>query len=326
MKHAYLIQVHHQPLMLKRLVAALNTEAVFFFIHVDAKSDAAPFYEALQGVKNVEFLRQRICVNWMGFSSVQAQLELIRAASSSQHFDYYSLLSGSDYPIKSNQQINEFLSGNSTEYINYWKLVDRPSWLDKIEYHYYVDQFPIRDYYPKVTLRGLYWRAFFRLKPYLPKRQFLSGVTPYGGSQWWTLTHDCVELIQGYLDTHPEFVQAYKNTLSPDEMVFQTIVLNSKFATATQNFKQYQEWSRTTSDADKLREAGMLPEDSFNLRYIDWSGNAKINGDRGWPATLDERDFQSLKHSEALFARKFDAEKSTALLDRIDRELLDFAA
>lgn len=322
MKHAYLIQAYHQPLMLKKLVAALNSEAAFFFIHIDAKFDVTPFYKALENIKNVQFVEKRIRVNWMGFSAVQAQLELIRAASRFQHFDYYSLLSGSDYPIKSNQQIEEFLTGNHTEYISYWKLTDRPSWLDKIEYHYLIDRFPIRNYYPKITLRGLYWRAFFRLKPYLPKRLPLAGITPYGGSQWWTLTHDCIELIQSYLDSHPEFFQAYRNTLSPDEMVFQTIALNSKFAAAAQNFSQYEEWSRATSDADKLSETKMLPEDSFNLRYIDWSGNAKINGDRGWPATLDDRDFESLKHSEALFARKFDAQRSAGLLDRIDRELL----
>jgi hypothetical protein len=326
MQHAYLIQAHYQPLMLKRLVTALNTESVFFFIHIDAKSDLAPFQAALQEVKNVQFVQPRVRVNWMGYSAVAAQLALLQTACNLQQFDYYSLLSGSDYPIKSNRQIEQFLTGNHTEYINYWKLSDRPSWLDKIEYHYLTDRFPIRDYYPKITLRGLYWRAFFRLKPYLPKRPFLAEITPYGGSQWWTLTHDCVELIQHYLDTQPEFIQAYKNTLSPDEMVFQTIVLNSKFAATTQNFQQYEEWSRTTSDADKFSETQMLPEVSFNLRYIDWSGNAKVNGDRGWPASLDDRDFEALEHSAALFARKFDPEKSAPLLDRIDRELLDLAA
>ena len=177
--------------MLRRLVLALNHSAVFFFIHIDSKSAIEPFTQALKEFDNVRFVK-RTSVNWMGFSQVRVALTLIQEALAQDDFSYFSLLSGSDFPIKPNEFILDFFSQNKTEYINYWKLEDRPSWIEKVEYYYLTDVFPIRDYYPKITLRGLYWRLFFRLKHHLPKRKKHDGIIFYGGSDWWTLTRDCV--------------------------------------------------------------------------------------------------------------------------------------
>lgn len=57
----------------------------------------------------------------------------------------------------------------------------------------------------------------------------------------------------------------------------------------------------------------------FNLRYVDWS--EEFTGKREAPAILDERDFDALRRSDCLLARKFDPRRSGALLDRIDRLL-----
>lgn len=319
MKKAYLIQAFNQPLMLRKLVTALSSEQAYFFIHIDAKFDISPFSEALKDVKNVQF-SERTKINWMGYSQVKAWLDLMRQAQRFQNFDYYSILSGSDYPIKSNQYINDFFNENKTEYISFWKLEDRPGWLHKIEYYYLTDRFAIRDYYPKITLRGIYWRLFFRLRNSFPKRSFLKGITPYGGSGWWSLTHHCVKFILDYVDNHPEFVNYFRYVHAPDEMFFQTIVMNSKFAESVQNYEVYNNWSRAISQADKLSEKKMLAEDSFNLRYIDWSG--EITHERERPAILDERDFEAIKNSRDLFARKFDLVRSSKLLEMIDKELL----
>jgi hypothetical protein len=319
MIHAYLILAHNQPHMLNRLVCKLNDKNVFFFVHIDAKSDIAPFYALLQNYKNVQFVR-REKVNWMGFSQVQACLNLMHAAAESQiQFNYYSLLSGQDYPIKSNEYIQNFLSDNSTEYINYWKLADRPSWLAKLHYYYLTDLFSIRNFHTTLSLRGIYWRLFNRLKGYFPKRQLSIDAIPYGGSTWWTLTDACVKYILKYIDDHPEFSRFFRYTHAPDELFFQTIIMNSKFAESAQNYQEYQRWSLETSTSDKETETKMLTEESFNLRYIDWSGT---HNERGWPAVLDISDLDALKHSKSLFTRKLDLAKSAELLEKVDLELL----
>jgi hypothetical protein len=60
----------------------------------------------------------------------------------------------------------------------------------------------------------------------------------------------------------------------------------------------------------------MLPESDFNLRHIDWTAVREA------PAILDDRDWEALRASPCLFARKFEPRRSARLLDRIDRELL----
>ena len=52
------------------------------------------------------------------------------------------------------------------------------------------------------------------------------------------------------------------------------------------------------------------------LHYIDWDPG------REDPAILDTRDFAPLRDSGKLFACKFASDRSHALLDRIDAELL----
>ena len=62
-------------------------------------------------------------------------------------FDYCLLLSGADYPIKSNDYLFSFFLRTPTkEYIAFWRLEDRPSWLPKVQHYYFIDAIPIRDW------------------------------------------------------------------------------------------------------------------------------------------------------------------------------------
>ncbi|HEU5047887.1 MAG TPA: hypothetical protein VFT64_08605, partial [Rickettsiales bacterium] len=65
---AYLILAHYQPELLRRLVLRLKSPWARFFIHIDAKSDIAPFLSALEGISRVTLVSQRIPVYWGGWS------------------------------------------------------------------------------------------------------------------------------------------------------------------------------------------------------------------------------------------------------------------
>jgi hypothetical protein len=317
MKKAYLITAYHQPNHLRRLVRALEYSGVCFFIHIDGRVEIGPFKEALRDVENVVFIAARK-INWMGFSQVESTLALMRAAAA-EGCDYYTLLSGSDYPIKRNREILEFFAAAQAEYITFWKLDDRPSWRPKIEYFYPIDIVPILDY-ENAGFRRYFWGYFYKLRWHMPKRRFLKGVVPYGGSHWWSLSHDCVTFILRFIRENAKVVRFYKYTHCPSEMFFQTIVLNSGRASRVQRYGDYLAWSQKTSAEEKARGASMLPEDSFNLRYMDWSGER--TGGHGRPAILETKDFDALKGSAELFARKFEERESHEVLARIDRELL----
>ena len=313
---------HDQPDHLHRMVKALDCDGVRFFIHIDKKVNLSTFRPEILEKENVHFLETRFDVAWMGFSLVESTVMLLREASR-ERFNYCVLLSGSDYPIKSNIFIKKFFETATKEFIGFWRLEDRPSWKHKIEYFYPIDLVPIyghSKHIEKSYWRRLFWGRFFKYRWLMPKRSYLKGMIPYGGPDWFSLSYGCVAYVLRFVQDNPGFVNFYRYTHSPGEMFFQSIILNSEWAVRVQNFDAYMEWRSVTSDEDKLKEESMLAEDSFHLRYIDWSG------DRETPAILDERDWHSIQNSSNLFARKFHPIRSAKLLDLIDQELLGSGA
>lgn len=321
MRIAYLITAYDQPEHLARLIAALDAPHAQFHVHVDGNAEIAPFEAAAAGRPNVHFTSPRIRVRWMGFSQVESILALLRQATAGG-FDYCILLSGSDYPIKSNEFIRSFYSDATSEFIAFFALADRPSWQHKVQYLYPIDQMPIRGY--SKSCEPSYWRRYFwgQFHKYLhlmPRRRFLSGLAPYAGSDWWSLTHACAEHILRFLDSNPGYTAFYRYTHCPSEMFFHTIILNSPWADRVHRVAEYRRWSAETPVGVKQLESALLPEELFNLRYIDWSG--VTTGKREIPAVLEERDWEGIQNSPSLFARKFVPGRSDAILDLIDSRL-----
>jgi hypothetical protein len=322
MRLAYLITAYHQPSHLHRLVCALEAQGSEFFVHVDKRVSIEPFERPLRGRHNVHFAKTRFAVQWMGFSQVQSILHLLTEASA-KGFDYCVLLSGSDYPIKSNDHIRSFYENTDEEFITFWRLEDRPSWGSKIQYYYPIEWVPIRGW--SKDTEPVYWRRFFwgrfhQYRRWMPRRKFPFAMVPFGGSDWWSLSAGCVADLLRFVAANPAYVRFYRYTHCPSEMFFHTIVLNSGWRQKVRGFSEYEAWRKNTSEADKARESKMLPEDGFNLRYIDWSGTK--TGERESPAVLDNRDWEQLLASPDLFARKFEVGASDGLLHKIDAEVL----
>src|SRR5262249_49006022 len=111
MKIAYLVFAYNNPKLLRKVVERLSCEDCSFFIHIDAKSNLNDF-AAING-KNVFFLSPRIPVYWAEFSGVKAILLLIRQAlAAPQQHDYFLLLSGSEFPLRSRRYIHNFFEMN----------------------------------------------------------------------------------------------------------------------------------------------------------------------------------------------------------------------
>ena len=119
---------------------------------------------------------------WRGwvFHLVELTVMLMREASL-ERFNYCVLLSGSDYPIKSNIFIKKFFDTATKEFIGFWRLEDRPSWKHKIEYFYPIDLVPIyghSKHIEKSYWRRLFWGRFFKYRWLMPKRSYLKGMIP----------------------------------------------------------------------------------------------------------------------------------------------------
>lgn len=83
MRIAYLILCHMDPKHIKRLTDKVtNGTSDEAFVHVDGKCDVKPFEQALQANSHVHILNQRVCVYWGGYSSIEATVNLLKAAIS----------------------------------------------------------------------------------------------------------------------------------------------------------------------------------------------------------------------------------------------------
>ena len=304
MKIAYLILAHHMPVHLNKLLDALNSEESVFFIHVDLKSDIN-FFQRFKET-NVKLIDERVNLNRFGFSNPIAMINLITAAQSENCFDYYIILSGQDYPIKSNAYIQKYLSKNKgTSFINFYPLFKGADMYDWVTKHYYVDYYAS---FPKLIVKHIK-RIEDLINRFLPERKLPFGYIPYRGSQWTCLYKDVVIYLLYFINSTQEgkeILNFFKSVKCPEEILFQTIIINSKFAKTCRYF-----------DRDVLNNNKFMKnENKAYLHYIDW------DPDREDPAILDESDFVAISKSEFLFARKFDEVKSRRLLEMIDSQLL----
>jgi Core-2/I-Branching enzyme len=234
---AYVISAYRRPGHLVRLVRRLAADDVRFFIHVDKKTREPICREMVNGVASLgtaSFVPRHTC-HWGGFGHVAASLKGIAAiAGSGFDPDYTILLSGQDYPIKSDRAIREFLTARD----------GRSSFL----------HFPIPTPHwkggglPRFRDWHLRWR---RLHVRLPLRRRLPlGLTPWGGSAYWVLSRRAREHIQRFVDEHPEYVRFFQHVDIPDESFFQTILLNSPLASECDDIRlHYTEWGRLPAPA-----------------------------------------------------------------------------
>lgn len=297
MKIAYLILAHDTPNHLRRLVNALQHQGDRFFIHIDKKSDIRLFGTDKYD-DNVIFLEKRLNLWWGEYSIVHATLDLMsHALFSNSDFDYFILLSGSDYPIRSRIQLNRYLAENyGTEFIN---LTEMPNDVldknvDRLLYYRFQKKYDdalcanlinrVNSFMRKIGITRDYSNLLYPLKP-------------FAGSQWWALTRDACHYILSFVEENQSVVHFFKNTHTPDESFFQTIIGNSSFR---------QKVGRNLTYADWQHFGPPFPA-CINMWHIDLFRQKK-------PFFYTD----SYGSGELFFARKF-PDESEALVDEIDR-------
>lgn len=295
MRHAVLVTAHRSPELLAEVINAMATPRSHVFVHIDSTASFTPggLLPMLASPGRVRMLEPRSVVNWRGYSYLAVVLRLIRAANSTEQFDFYHLLTGQCFPtVPPDEILNTFEANPDCESIECFQLpTDR--WkrggLDRMQLHHLYDRFDARKRildipYNQGIIYGI--AGAQRIAGY---RRALPGdfETFYGGSVFWSLTGTCIDYLVRYLDQHPNLEHEFRNTYCPEEILFQTVIANSPLA-------------------DRIS--------GENRRYIDWTyRNGSI------PANLDESDFQRIIDSEALFARKIEPEHSASLLERLRR-------
>ncbi len=139
-------------------------------------------------------------------------------------------------------------------------------------------------------IRYRFIEAFGRIFRTGIPRRFLKGVSPWIGTQWKVVDRAFCEFVTSdpRVSRYRKF---YRTSFIPDESFFQTVMMN-------------------------IGEHGEMMND--DLRTIDWipDGEVKLR-----PRNFGIADSESLVSGRDLFARKFDANEDSAILDFLEKYL-----
>lgn len=277
MKIAYFIMAHHKPDMLLRMMNAIYTEDNIYLIHIDLGGSDELQELALNlanSNSNIRLLPSRFLM-WGGWSLVQVELDAMNyLLQLNNEWSYYINLSGQDFPLLSQGKIQAFFNGQDTNFIQVkQRNEDETRKRAKLQENYYIED--------AGEVKMLGDRKAF-------EAYFSPGIKQFGGSQWKMVTREFAAYATSSRLSF-EMQEYFRYTFIPDEQFFQTLIMNSPFASkvARKNLRCL----RMESDAQKVFYHA---------------------------ATFTMSDIHALFDSEGLFARKFDHDVDADVIEFIE--------
>ena len=287
MKIAYLVSIYKNPRLVKRTLEFLACDEATFFVHVDKKADIKQF-DSLRREK-VIFTDQRVAVYWAEYSFVEAQLVLLRQAlAAPEHFDYFVLFGGSEFPLRSAKYIHHFFEQNrGGEFITSVKMPAPGKPISRVNTLRYPSTRPVlRFIFRALAKFGLGQRDY---------RKHLGKLDPYSGNTWWALSREACQYIVDFMDRDQCLGKFLRNTHVPDECIFHTILGNSPFQARVRRNLFFEEWRSPAAHPEMIN--------AQHLDYFEAQGKVLANDLHG--------------PGELLFARKF-SDETYPLVERLE--------
>lgn len=290
MKHAYLIAAHNQFGLLKHLLEMLDSSDNDIYLHIDSKAGTIDYEQFRDVLKASQlYIIERRDITWGGYSQVELEVKMLERATCTQH-DYYHFISGVDFPIKSMRDINAFFEKNAgKEFIHF----DKETKMDEVRYR-------IGKYHCLQEKIGRRRNALTVIESVLIGIQRLlrvdrtkkSNLIFKKGANWFSITEGMAKYV---VQNEKLIRKTFGKSICADELFLQTLVYNS-------GFRDNLYYSETEGRF-------------FNMRLIDWK--------RGNPYIFRASDFDELLKSECLFARKFDMETDSEIIEKLQDALQD---
>jgi hypothetical protein len=259
------------------LIEQLKHPKHCFYIHIDKQKEIAPFQKFLEKIQDANIIYlERLNSYWGSYNCVKVIINGLKKASADK-FDYYIHLSAQDFPLRTNEEIQQKLKSSAPlSFMHHFKLTES-TWVnkgkDRLEtLHFFINgkRFSIGQYTKNKLYKMLYaiWNS-------LVLKQFDTKQTYYGCEFYFMFHHDTVDEFLNNLRQNFWLYQRLKFTLIPEEIFIPTILFKSK------------------SKIDVVNKT---------LRYIKWEGLSSS------PKILDEQDIAEFSKDDYLFGRKFDFE------------------
>ena len=297
MRHAYLIIAHAQWDQLERLLRLLDHPDNDLYIHIDRKARDCPTDRLRAAVRSsgVEIV-QRYRIYWGSFEMVEATLLLLEMARR-RGYGYYHLLSGMDMPTRPQAEIHAFFAQNAgKEFVEFSTDASREANREVGRrarlYHLFMH------FSRRFRLRPLNWafrqadRACLLVQMLLgvDRLRRFPGLEVRYGSSWFSITDDLAACV---LERSDWIRAVFRFANSADELFLQTVVHNTPFR-------------------DRLYHPEYDGSCLANQRLVDWK-----RGRNGSPYTFRLEDFDQIRASGCMFARKFSMDANRALVDRM---------
>lgn len=302
--------MHKNPKQVKRLVGRLAVEGVHFYLHVDQNCRIEDFTSIVPESDSVTYIKNRVESTWGDISIVDAVLNCFREIETDGQTGHCVLLSGQDYPLRSGEEIRDFLASHpENNFINIYPIPDPKKKSEGggrerlISYTFdcrnpkdnrMKAKIQPRSMKPKTVLgfcRLMRYRRDvlpFACRAWLHRREYPKGLSECFNEMWMVLNMDAVKYLLEAWDEHPEYRDYYRYTHVPDETAFGAILMGN----------------------EKMRESIRSM-----LHYVCWERR-----NNGSPKTLGVEDVRTIiKKEDVLFARKFD--EDSPALDYIDDEI-----
>lgn len=221
MRIAHLLITYTNPLQTERMIKRMLDPDFDFYIHVDAKLPLSS-HEHLLKLPNVYFIKNRIDVKWAGFSTIQAEFNSIQEIlDSKRSYDFVSLLSGQDYPIRTVSEMKQFYESRKGKLMLKYREFEH-EWKEGMER---VSRYYLANY----SFPGKYFIERF-INQLFPNRKLPEGIKFYGSSMFWCLPLGALKYVLEQVEYNKKNKRFYKFTWAPDEFLFQTELLNSPFS------------------------------------------------------------------------------------------------
>lgn len=252
------------------------------YIHIDKKSDMTA--EQIKELQKYPNVTviQTYRILWGSYKHIQAILDLMELALQEKDLMYVHIISGDDFLIKSPAYFEQFFS--QSEGKNFIERIPcKGNPILEKRYQYY--------YFMHILDAKIVHPIFIEALVGLQK---LFGIKrtiqyPYKGLIWSSLSKEAAAFVVKKVK-ETDYLKQIKYCSVPEEFFLQNIFLGSEIEETIVN---------------------------DNLRYNLWN-----DPKRGNPAVLDKSDWEDIKASNKLFARKVQWEKSRGLYEKI-REFLE---
>jgi hypothetical protein len=277
MKQAILITGYKNQEQLNALINFFP-ETFNIYIHWDVRSS---FKKTEYLNKKNIFIYQKYKIKYAGLNHLKAILFLCKVATQNEENQYFHLITGEDCPLKPISHFNKIQF--SSQHLEFFKLPNE-KWQCKGYDRYFIyrlnDIFDLKSNFGAKVNDYIYRiQKLFKIK----RSQIDYFESLYGGSTYWSLNRESIEIVINS-PYGKRFLKRLKYTFAPEEIYFQTILLNTSNSFFENN----------------------------NLRYIDWR-----NSQKGSPKFLKYSEINNIQGSY-LFARKVEIDTLEKVLAQLN--------